>query len=185
MEVSVTHDREGPARIVSSPFPAVRAERVARSWSPALLAAECWRRIRLSAVVRWGAAWLDHELASGISPQASEALALRARRITGHRSRADAASGLIRALFSAEDAAPGFTAEEQAHHREVLAARTVIAALDRRLRAPEPVAPRGMAMLHVLLTKGTSPLYQPGNPGALGDHLRAAAAALEPHNRRD
>ena len=91
----------------------------------------------------------------------------------------------MRALFSAEDAAPGFTAAERAHHREVVAARTVIAALYRRLCAPEPVAPRGMAMLHVLLTKGTSPLYRPGEPGALGDALRAAAAALQPVNRRD
>lgn len=149
------------------------------------MVAACWRRIRLSAVVRWGAAWLDQELASGIGPQASEVLALRARRITGRRSRANVASGLKRALFGAEDAAPGFTAAERAHHREVLAARTVIAALDRRLRAPEPVAPRGMAMLHLLLTKGTSPLDQPGEPGALGDELRAAAAALQPDNPRD
>jgi hypothetical protein len=149
------------------------------------LVAGRWHRIRLSAFVRWGAAWLDRELAAGISPQTSEALAIRARRITGQRSRANVASGLIRALFSAEDAAPGFTAAEQAHHREVLAARAVIAALDRRLCAPEPVAPRGMAMLHVLLTKGTGPLHQPGEPGALGDQLRAAAAALQPDNRPD
>lgn len=144
-----------------------------------------WRRIRLSAFVWWGAVWLDRELALGVSPQTSEALAVRARRITGHRSRANVARGLIRALFSAEDAAPGFTAAERAHHREVLAARAVIAALERRLRAPEPVAPRGMAMLHVLLTRGTGPLNQPGEPGALGDQLRAAAAALQPDNRRD
>ena len=175
------------ARIVPGPLPVVRSERAVavRSWSARLLVACCWRRIRLSAFVRWGAVWLDRELAYGISPQTSEALTIRARRITGHRSRANVASGLIRALFSAEDAAPGFTAAEQAHHRELLAARTVIAALDRRLRASDPVAPRGMAMLHVLLTKGTGPLYQPGEPGALGDQLRAAAAALLPDNRRD
>jgi hypothetical protein len=149
------------------------------------LAAGCWRRIRLSAVVWWGAAWLDDELASGITPQASETLELRARRITGRRSRADAASRLIRALFSAEDAAPGFTASEQAQHREVLAARTVIAALYQRLCAPEPVAPRGMAMLRVLLTVRTSPLYQPGESGALGSQLRAAAAALQLDTRAD
>jgi hypothetical protein len=135
--------------------------------------------------VGWGAAWLDRELASGVSPQTSEALAIRARRITGQRIRANVANGLIRALFSAEDAAPGFTAAERAQHREVLAARTVIAALDRRLCAPEPVAPRGMAMLQVLLAKGTGPLYRPGEPGALGDQLRAAAAALQPDDRPD
>lgn len=183
--MSATHYREGPARIAAGSVPVVRSQSAARSWSPPLLVAACWRRFRLSVVVRWGAAWLDHELASGISPQASEALALRARRISGHKSRANVASGLIRALFSAEDAAPGFTAAERARQREVLAARTVIAALDRRLRAPEPVAPRGMAMLHVLLTRGTGPLYLPGEPGALGDQLRAAAAALQPDDRHD
>jgi hypothetical protein len=149
------------------------------------LVAGYWRRVRLSAFVWWGAVWLDRELASGISPHASEALALRARRITGYRSRANVARRLIRAVFSAEDATPGFTAAERAHHREVLAARTVIDALDRRLRAPDPVAPRGMAMLHVLLTRGTGPLYKPGESGALGDQLRAAAAALQPDKRRD
>jgi hypothetical protein len=135
-------------------------------------------------VVRREAARLDRELTSGISPQTSDALAFRALRITGRWNRATIASGLVRALFSAEDAAPGFTAAELAHHHEVLAARTVIAAIDRRLRAPEPVAPRGMAMLHVLLAKGASPLYQSGEPGALGTQLRAAAAALQPDNRR-
>jgi hypothetical protein len=183
--VSVVHDRDGLARIVPSSLPVVRSERGLRSWSPRLFVAACWRRIRLFAVVRWGGAWLDHELASGVSPETSEALATRARRITGQRSRADAASRLIQALFGAEDAAPGFTAAEQAHHRELLAARTVIAALDRRLRAPEPVAPRGMAMLNVLLTNGTRPLYQPGEPGGLGEQLRAAAAALQADNRPD
>lgn len=150
-----------------------------------MLVGALWHRVRLSAFVRWGAAWLDRELASGVSPHVSEALAVRARRITGRRSRENAARGLIRALFSAEDAAPGFTEAELAHHREVLAARAVIAALDRRLCAPEPVAPRGMAMLHVLLARGTGLLYRPGEPGALGDQLRAAAAALQPDGRPD
>jgi hypothetical protein len=131
------------------------------------------------------AARLDQELASGISPQTSDALALRARRITGRPSRADVASGLIQALFRAEDTAPGFSAAEVAHHHEVVAARTVIAALDRRLRAPEPVAPRGMAMLHELLAKGASPLFRPAEPGAVGSQLRAAAAALAPDTRRN
>src|SRR5207237_492691 len=35
------------------------------------------------------------------------------------------------------------------------------------------------------LTDGTSPLYQPAEPGALGSHLRAAAAALALPTRAD
>ncbi len=83
-------------------------------------------------------------------------------------------------LRSASDTGPGFTAAVPPHGPEVLAARTVIEALKRRLYAPEPVTARGMAMLGTLLTEATSPLYRPEEPGALGSLLRAAAAALEP-----
>ena len=88
-------------------------------------------------------------------------------------------------LRSATDTAPGFTAAVRPHRREVLAARTVIETLARRLRAPAPVSARGMAILGGLLTDGTSPLYLPDEPGALGSQLRAAAAALEPASRWD
>ncbi len=35
-------------------------------------------------------------------------------------------------------------------------------------------------MIRLLLTDGNGVLYQPGEPGALGSRLRAAAVALEP-----
>ena len=56
----------------------------------------------------------------------------------------------------------------------------MLATLERRLRAPEPVSAQGIAMLESLLTDGASPLYLPTEPGELGSRLRAAAAALEP-----
>jgi hypothetical protein len=74
----------------------------------------------------------------------------------------------------------GFSAAVGPNRRELLAARTVLGALERRLRAPEPVAARGVALLYTLLTDASSALYRPGEPGALGSELRAAAAALEP-----
>jgi hypothetical protein len=40
-----------------------------------------------------------------------------------------------------------------------------------------------MAMLSELLSEPTSPLYRPGELGALASELRATAAALEPHDR--
>jgi hypothetical protein len=183
--MSVTEDPAGPARIAPSQRDVSRSSGGA-SWSlPVWSAAGYWRRVRLSAVVRWHGARLDQELAAGVSPQTCEAHALRARTITGRRSRASVARGLQRVLRTATDTSPGFTAAVRPHRREVLAARTVIEALDRRLRAPEPVSPRGMAILGGLLTDGTSPLYRPDQPGALGSQLRAAAAALEPANRWD
>jgi hypothetical protein len=90
------------------------------------------------------------------------------------------AAGLARAVRDAEAASHGFSAAVQPDRREVLAARTVIATLRRRLRAPEPVTARGVILLRGLLTDGNGPLYLPSEPGALGSRLRAAAAALEP-----
>ena len=86
-------------------------------------------------------------------------------------------------LRGARDTDAGFTAAAPPNRGEVLAAHTVIAALGRRLRGPEPVAARGMAMLHGVLTDPISPLYRPDERGALGSRLRAGAAALEPAKR--
>ncbi|HET6867144.1 MAG TPA: hypothetical protein VFH80_14590 [Solirubrobacteraceae bacterium] len=93
------------------------------------------------------------------------------------------ANGLARVLRNATDVSTRFTAAVAPDRREVLAASAVINALERRLRGPEPLAARGMAMLRELLTEPTSSLYRPEERGALGDRLRAAAAALEPASR--
>jgi hypothetical protein len=159
-------------RVASSPF----SLRVGVGW---------WRRIRLAVIARWCAGRLDRQLAAGASPRASAILAARAQTITGRDSRMRLADGLARAIRDAQDTAPGFSAAVRPHRQEVLAARTVLATLDRRLRAPEPVTARGVALLLTLLTDGTSPLYRPSEPGALGSQLRAAAAALELPGRCD
>jgi hypothetical protein len=128
----------------------------------------------------WRAAELDRQLAAGASPRASGALAERARRLTSARSRRRLADGLAGTLRRAQDGATGLTSAVRPHRREVLAARHVVVALDRRLRSTDPVTARGMAMLQMLLVDGNSALYQPTEPGALGSMLRAAAASLEP-----
>jgi hypothetical protein len=93
------------------------------------------------------------------------------------------ADGLARAIRDAEGATPGFSAAVQPHRQEVVAARAALSILERRLRNPEPVTARGVALLQALLTDGASPVYRPTEPGALGSQLRAAAAALEPSDR--
>ena len=138
------------------------------------------RRARLTLLAWWNAPELDRHLAAGARPQTSAAMALRAQTITGSRSRKRLAAGLTGALRTADDAGPRISAAVRPDRREVLATRTVLCAIERRLRAPEPVAAHGMAMLQVLLTDGTGPLYRPTEPGILGSHLRAAAVALEP-----
>lgn len=144
-----------------------------------------WRRVRLALIAGWHAAELDRQLAAGVSPWESELLAIRSERLTGKRYRARMAAGLARVVRDADATTRGFTAAVRPDRREVIATRTVITTLDRRLRAAEPVSAQGVALLESLLTDGTSPLYRPTEPGALGSRLRAAAAALEPLARHD
>lgn len=141
------------------------------------------QRIGLFLIARWRGGQLDRELAAGAHPRPHTPLALHEQRITSRRGRARVADGLARAVRDAVAVAPGFSAAVRPDRHEVLAARTVLAALDRRLRGPEPIAGRGIALLRELLTDGSGPLYLPTEPGALGSHLRAAAAALEPAGR--
>ena len=139
-----------------------------------------WRRLRVALSARWHGAELDQQLAAGASPWASEALAARARQITTARNRRQLAAGLAGALRSARARGPVWTAAARPNRPDVVEARAVIAALDRRLRSPEPVGPQGVAMVRALLVDGNGLLYRPGEPGALGSRLRAAAAAMEP-----
>lgn len=139
-------------------------------------------RGRLSAALlaSFDAYALDRRLADGSSPDESAVLAARARRVTSRGNRKRLAAGLDRALNSTRGARTGFTAAIAPDGREAEAARTVLIALQRRLRDAAPVAPQGAAMLMVLLTDGSSSLYRPAAPGMLGSGLRAAAAALDP-----
>ena len=155
-------------------------ERVDRRRSVLRRGEPWWRRIGLVFLVRRRAASLDRQLAAGAGPRASAVRALRAERITSRRSRTHVADGLARALRDARGVRPGFSAAVRPHCSEVLAARTVLETLERRLRATEPVTARGMALLRALLTDAASPLYRPGERGSLGSALRAAAAALDP-----
>jgi hypothetical protein len=157
-----------------------RVERLAYPELPLRSGPHRWQRLWLELIVCWRAGLLDGELAAGANPADSPLLAIRARRITSPRNRARVADGLARAIRDARAATPGFGAAVQPNRREIVAARTVLAHVDRRLRDARPVTPRGVALLQSLLTDGTSPLYRPGEPGALGSELRAAAAALAP-----
>jgi hypothetical protein len=141
--------------------------------------AALWQRTYLALFAWWQVGQLDRRLAEGTSPSASPVLAIHAERITGQRERSRVADGLARARRDAHTASPGFSAAVRPQASEVRAAHIVLETLERRLRAPEQVTPRGVALLRVLLTNGASPLYRPVEPGALGSDLRAAAAALE------
>ena len=159
----------GPARVADPPG------RLGKGAGPL-------RAVRLAIIAAWRAPRLDRELAAGSPPNPGTLLAVRGRRITGRRGRARVADGLARAVRDA-GTSPGVGAAVPPDRREVLAARTVLAVLERRLRVPEPVTAQGVALLRELLIDGAGPLYRCSEPGALGSRLRAAAAALEPRGR--
>jgi hypothetical protein len=159
-------------------------DHAASPWGAARARSTRGRPIRAN-LRAWLHGWeLDRELAAGCSPETDAALAIRAHRITSRRSRRRSADGLARALRAIEPGRPVLTAAARPNLDEVRAARTVLASLERRLRANEQIAPRGAAMLGLLLSDCTSQLYQPAEQGALGSALRAAAAALELPERR-
>jgi len=132
----------------------------------------------LALAVWWRGAELDRRLAAGEDPRADDALALRARRLTTARGRRHVADGLAGVLRSAGNGRPVFTAAVRSRSGELLEVDAVIATIERRLRAPEPVAAQGVAIVRSLLTDGNGPLYRDSDPDALGSRLRAAAAAL-------
>jgi hypothetical protein len=136
-------------------------------------------RLRLQLNTAWRGTALDRMLADGVDPDNSAALALRARKLTGPRGRQRIASGLAAAIRGATDTRPGFTSALRPRASELLDARTVVTALERRLRGARPVSAQGVALLATLLTDAASPLYQPSRPGELASRLRAAAVALD------
>ncbi len=135
--------------------------------------------VRLALIAFWRAAQLGRQLAAGARPGAGTLLAAHWQRITSRHGRARVADGMARAVRDALST-PGFSAAVPLDRREVLAARTVLAVLDPRLRAPEPATAQGVALLRELLIDGAGPLYRRSEPGALGSRRRAAAAALGP-----
>ncbi|HET6868591.1 MAG TPA: hypothetical protein VFH80_21950, partial [Solirubrobacteraceae bacterium] len=93
-------------------------------------------------------------------------------------SRTRVANALAGVLGSAGNGSPRFTAAVRPRSDEVLEAATAIASIERRLRAPGPVAAQGVALIRLLLVDGNGPLYQPSDPGALASCLQVAMAAL-------
>jgi hypothetical protein len=126
--------------------------------------------IRDRVAARLCARRLDQHLAAGVHPEATPALALRARRLTAPPRRRLMADG---------------------YHRLPLKARgrldrvgTELERLAATLESPAPVAARGAAQAWLLLTDGTGPLYNSGSVAG----VRAAASrtldslSLEPAN---
>ena len=133
----------------------------------------------LALAVRLRSDALDRELIAGTDPLSTGSLRLRARQLVARRSRRSLSAGLSRARRAAESASWGWSAAVPPNRAEVLAARPVLAKLERRLRGRGPIDPRGAAMLRRLLSEGAGPLYQPCRAGELTRQLAEISLALE------
>jgi hypothetical protein len=109
-----------------------------------------WHRV----LARSRAPWLDRELADGMSPEASAALAARAIRLTSTDFRRDLAASLRRI------AAAGRPPRIPLRLEQVSQSAPLLAALACRLVEPGPVPVRGVAIVSRLLADGTGPLYR-------------------------
>src|SRR5919198_6389302 len=96
---------------------------------------------------RW---WLDRRLADGERADHDEALELRARQLTGEKSRRVLARSLVRTIELAQE--PNHWGPHvPVDRRAVTEARLQLFGLAARLADDEPVGARGVAMIRELL----------------------------------
>jgi hypothetical protein len=134
-------------------------------------------KLRLRVAIKRDA--LTRALAAGADPTSSPERALRARQLTSDRRRRQ----MIRTLRStvAEARQPAMTRARVSiiNRRAVLEAEDAIQAMVARLRSPDPIAVKGMAMAERILTDGvSSPLYNPAEPGTLRRLVLVSTAEL-------
>jgi hypothetical protein len=104
---------------------------------------------------------LDHELAGGASPEASMALALRARALVQPAQGPRLAAALQR-IMSAADPSSSVRLRVPVNREAVRAARPELQQLADRLRS-EPMDAHTIARVRTLVTEGNSPLYRLGS----------------------
>jgi len=137
------------------------------------------------AVRPWDRLWarlrafrLDRDLAAGASPEASVALALRARMLVRARHRRDLAVSADRVLVTAMQPAHACRLPAPVCRDRVRDCSQEFGELIRRLRAAGPVPVRGVAKVGVLLADASGPLYHRASADDLRARVRDAADAL-------
>jgi hypothetical protein len=123
---------------------------------------------------------LDRQLAAGRAPESSPLLAARAQRIVALRQRQELARIWERLLRTARRGPGTYHPAAPVCGDRVIAAEPAVRALAAGLRAPLPVAARGVAMATVLLTDALGPVYNPRSEVTLDAALAAALAQLDP-----
>jgi hypothetical protein len=128
---------------------------------------------------------LDSDLARGVPPEHSVALALRADRLAQPATRQTLARSLRRLSERAHQSATlrtptaGGMGMYLSNERRIRANAAIIAALADRLERPGPVSTVGIAKVCMLLRDGSGPLQGPGTATQLAQRIREAFEALD------
>lgn len=102
---------------------------------------------------------LDRALAEGADPDCDPSYSLRAAALITPRDRRSLARQVRATIRTAELPAPRFSAVVPVRRREILRERDLLEEIADLLEGSEPVEPRGVAHVAMLLHDGTSPLY--------------------------
>jgi hypothetical protein len=129
-------------------------------------------------VVRARAFGLDATLARGVSPDSSTALSLRAQALIAPNSRRGLARRIREVIRVADQPRKLFDPTAPLSRRQIALERERLAELAELLDGPDPVEPRGVAHVQVLLHDGASPLYNEHSNGDLGASVQRAIDAL-------
>jgi hypothetical protein len=120
---------------------------------------------------------LDRLLAAGADPAWDPELALRAEQVTAPRRRRALAESLVRAVRDAERP-PRWTCAVPLARGAVRAATPELRALATSLSQDAAPTPQAITLAEQLLREPGSPLYAPGDEGALREGARLAREAL-------
>jgi hypothetical protein len=126
---------------------------------------------------------IDHQLATGASPDGELAAALRARTLTSTRYRRSLAAGVQRVISEAMSPSGPSTARLPLNRGHVRQALGDLKELHATLVASGPVHAAGVAQTKLLLTEGSGPLRGRCDVEDLGRTVRRATRALDPFGR--
>jgi hypothetical protein len=134
--------------------------------------------LRVRVFIRRG--MLDRLLAAGADPSWDRDLALRAAQVTAPRRRRGLAKSLVRAARDAHRP-PRWTCAAPIDRSAVRATTQELRALAADLSQDAAPAPQGVTLAEQLLREPGSPLYAPGDEGALRESIRLTRRALANH----
>jgi hypothetical protein len=121
---------------------------------------------------------LDHQLAEGADPHTDPALGLRAAQLCRARTRRVIARRLRRSLRTAPKATAPGRGSRSLLRDQILAESDALMDLIRRLEAPGPAEPMGVALARLLVTDPVGPLSVQSEPATLYMVVRLATAAI-------